>query len=282
MKQEQTYQITLLQYAYGPAFSNTMVYSGYGPMAGTTPTEYMVAVLRGGGETILIDCGYDSQRPVAHRESTAQHHQNYHHPAEVLRANGIPPEEVTGVILTHLHWDHADTLSCYPNAKIYVQKRELLGWIETLALPKAYDKLKVSVDLLDIQDCLNAIPEGRLILLDGDVEDLLPGIDIRAAPDGHSWAGNLVAVRTKDGTYVFTGDAAYVRENLLGIGGDGVLLPNGYNCGSVSNLLHTMDDILQMAGHDINKVIISHDIPVWELFDTTVSEPTGLKTARIG
>jgi glyoxylase-like metal-dependent hydrolase (beta-lactamase superfamily II) len=38
---------------------------------------------------------------------------------------GVSPGEVDYVILTHLHWDHADNNEMFPNAEFLVQKDEL-------------------------------------------------------------------------------------------------------------------------------------------------------------
>ena len=51
----------------------------------------------------------------------------------ILKKNGIKPEEVTKVLMSHLHKDHAGGICLendhsrlsLPNAKYYVQKREL-------------------------------------------------------------------------------------------------------------------------------------------------------------
>lgn len=281
MKSNQTYAITLVEYAYGPAFSNAMVYSGYYEMTGTTAVEYVIGVIEGPSGILLVDCGYDPQHEVAGRESRAQNHIKYQHPTKVLKKAGFNPEDVSGILLTHLHWDHADCLECFPNAKIYVQKDELFGWIETLSMPKEYNTLKISVDICDIKECINALGEDRLVLLDGSVEDLFPGIDITVAPNGHSWAGSLITVNTKDGKYTFTGDTAYVKDNILGGRHDGVSMPNGYNCGSVKNVLITMQDILRLAQGDMNKVLISHDIGVWDCFESITTPEDDLRIAYV-
>ncbi len=37
---------------------------------------------------------------------------------------GIKPEEVTDVVVTHMHWDHADGIDLFPKAKVWIQKDE--------------------------------------------------------------------------------------------------------------------------------------------------------------
>ena len=73
---------------------------------------------------------------------------------------GIDPAKVSKVLMSHLHKDHAggigpDRLS-FPNAKYYVQRRELAY---------AYEKGPSSY-MTDEPECLKSSPQ--LILLDGD------------------------------------------------------------------------------------------------------------------
>ena len=283
MKADATYEITLLEYAIGPALRNCMVFSGYAKMDGTTVVAYHVGVLRDKkNKILLVDTGYNYERPFSKKEADAQNHIMYRNPVEVLKKDGINPEDVDGILLTHLHWDHSGCIDKFPNAKIYVQKKELLCWIEALCGPKEFSVISTSVDIEDIKALMTAIGEKRVVLIDGDVEDLLPGIDIKVAEDGHSWASSLITVNTKDGKYVFAGDCAYTRENLVGVDNDGIIRPNGYNCGSVVNVIKTMKDIMDLAGNDINHVLLSHDCEIWDSFETVKSEEDGLRIVKIG
>ena len=83
------------------------------------PMDYFVWVLRCGKEVILVDTGYDEgeaglrDRPIHHR------------PAKAIEALGLKAEEISQVIITHLHYDHAGTLADFPNAKFYLQTAEM-------------------------------------------------------------------------------------------------------------------------------------------------------------
>ena len=56
--------------------------------------------------------------------------------------------------------------------------------------------------------------EGRLILSEDGMENIFPGIDLYLAK-GHSYGTQVVRVKTKNGRYVVTGDAAYTLENII-------------------------------------------------------------------
>jgi glyoxylase-like metal-dependent hydrolase (beta-lactamase superfamily II) len=73
---------------------------------------------------------------------------------------GIDPAKVTKVLMSHLHKDHAGGIGpqrlSFPNAKYYVQRRELAY---------AYEKGPTSY-MTDELECLKSSPQ--LVLLDGD------------------------------------------------------------------------------------------------------------------
>ena len=60
--------------------------------------------------------------------------EKYHHtliqtedmqPTNAVRNLGVAPEDISIIVNTHLHWDHCSNNDKFPNAKIYVQKREV-------------------------------------------------------------------------------------------------------------------------------------------------------------
>ena len=61
-----------------------------------------------------------------------------------------------------------------------------------------------------------------MIVVDGDRDDVLPGIDLRLAADTHTFGSMYVTVRN-DGAresqdaWVFAGDNVYTYDNLTGL-----------------------------------------------------------------
>jgi len=113
-------------------------------------------------------------------------------PVAVLSRLGVNPDEVTHVILTHLHWDHAGNNQLFSNAKIYVQKSELQFAVAPLRIQSgAYD--------------YDLIFKTRYEVVEGDTENLLPGVSVIATP-GHSPGSQSVIVDTEKGKYLIPGD----------------------------------------------------------------------------
>jgi N-acyl homoserine lactone hydrolase len=69
-----------------------------------------VVVVRAGSELIVFDTGPYAYRPILQGR---------------LRRAGIDPADVTKVVLSHLHWDHAANADLFPAADVIVHAREL-------------------------------------------------------------------------------------------------------------------------------------------------------------
>ena len=64
--------------------------------------------------------------------------------------------------------------------------------------------------------------------------NVLPGIHLRPAYDGHTYASQMVIVENQDksDTWVYCGDLAYTRTNLTGIDGSGIYIPERHRTGN--------------------------------------------------
>lgn len=147
---------------------------------------------------------------------------------------------VTGVIITHCHRDHVCNYPSFPNANVYVPGDDL-EWA------------------LDQPPGLSGVPEFHVRRLADDdrtcrvvdATELLPGITAMATP-GHTPGHMAYRVTGEDNDYLFTGDAAKNRAELLSgsidISRD---LPTGKK--SLSRLLEVARD------NPSNVVVCGHD-----------------------
>ena len=78
-----------------------------------------LATIVGNGRTFVVDLGFD------HIGAERRGRSIMRLPSEGLQMLGIDANNVEDVIVTHLHYDHAGDLSAFPNAKIYLQDREM-------------------------------------------------------------------------------------------------------------------------------------------------------------
>jgi glyoxylase-like metal-dependent hydrolase (beta-lactamase superfamily II) len=155
-----------------------------------------------------------------------------------------------------------------------------------MSLGKKFSFLTGAIDSADITRMVSAAKDGRLVVVDGDIENVLPGIDVHAALDSHTWGCMYVRVRN-DGkqdsadSWVFAGDLVYCQENLRGRNeGDGVYIPVGLATGSQFNLLMATDRMLGMVGNDTRRVIPVHEERLKDMFPSRLNKD-GLQVIEI-
>ncbi len=165
--------------------------------------NYYIWVVKGNDETFVIDSGVAP--PLAQEMGL----QGYVSPVHVLARMGIDASDIKKVVITHIHFDHANGIELFPNATFYIQEKEFNFWIKD---PLA--KKPPFLILSDLRGNANlAKLEGteRLVLLKGD-QVLLPGIELLLAP-GHTPGLQAVVVNTMKGTAIVGSDCAHIFKN---------------------------------------------------------------------
>ena len=157
----------------------------------------------GDGRTVLVDAGFYRDRFMQRWKPAG-----YQRPDTALRAAGVRAEDVTDVIVTHVHWDHMDGADLFPNARIWIQRAEYEHHIDTAG--RVRDR---AVDSLDAAMLAQLLRAGRLRLVDGDSVEVLPGIRVYTG-GRHTFASQYASVRTAQGTVVLASDNVYLYENL--------------------------------------------------------------------
>ncbi len=197
-----TYEIYALKYA-GPFTRPASMMVWFQDMDKTVQINYFIFVIKGGEETIVVDCGV---RPdlAAERQLAG-----YINPAEVLKRIGIDAGKVKHLVVTHIHFDHVSGIRLFPRANIYVQDKEFRFWIKD-PIAKRAPFLHVS-DLAANQYLKRLEGSKRLHLIRGD-RKILPGIELLLVP-GHTPGMQAVAVNTAQGRAIVGSDVAHLFEN---------------------------------------------------------------------
>jgi glyoxylase-like metal-dependent hydrolase (beta-lactamase superfamily II) len=183
-------------------------------------------------------------------------------PIRMLAELDVKPEAVTDIFISHAHFDHMGSIGKFQNAHIWVQKREILSWIEAMALPPQFGFLTAIINPDDLRDAFDASVEHRLTLLDGDKDNVLPGIHARFG-EGHTMGQQFIILETARGRLVVSGDCVYDGRNIKGHRNDGVYVPLANGVGSIWEQLKTMDRINTEIGGDLDRLIILHDSNRW-------------------
>ena len=183
-------------------------------------------------------------------------------PVRMLEEMSIKADEVTDIVLSHAHFDHMGSISAFTKARIFIQKREWLSWNEAMALPPQYGFLTAIINPDDIRAAFDAAVEHRLVLVDGDRDDVVPGIHVRLG-EGHTLGQQFVLIETARGRLVAAGDCIYSTLNLTGHKHDGVYAPLNNGVGSIWKQLETMDRINEEISGDFSRLIMMHDNDRW-------------------
>jgi glyoxylase-like metal-dependent hydrolase (beta-lactamase superfamily II) len=166
----------------------------------------MVWVLKGSdGRVVLVDSGFHVERFRANWDI-----RDYVTPAEAVARLGIRPEQVTDVVLTHIHWDHADGADFFPNATVWIQKDEY-AYYTGEAWQK--DRKGEGAEKEVVAKLLARNVAGQLRFVDGDAQAILPGVTCYTG-GRHTWASQYVAAETAKGPVVLASDNVYLYLNL--------------------------------------------------------------------
>ena len=165
----------------------------------------MVWALRSAqGRTVLVDAGFHRQKFIDQWKP-----RDFQLPSEAVRRAGIDPDSVRDIVITHIHWDHADGVDLFPNARIWLQREEFEYYVG----PRG-EALHPAIDSMVAAMYRRLYRDGRLQLIDGSDVEILPGVRVYTGGK-HTVASQFVSVRLAGGaTAVVASDNAYLYENL--------------------------------------------------------------------
>jgi glyoxylase-like metal-dependent hydrolase (beta-lactamase superfamily II) len=206
-------------------------------------------LLQNGTKNILIDTGMGSKwdnksvqiYDINQAESTLD--------SELLK-NGIKPEDITDVILTHLHFDHTGgstrmengkLVPAFPNAKYHVQKLNYEWGMN----PSERDRgsyLKDNFEPLAKEGILNFI-EG-----DADFDDEISFITI----NGHTFSQQLVKISDTSSTILYCCDLFPTTSHIK------IPYVMGYDLQPLVTI-QEKKKLLRIAAEDNWKLFFEHD-----------------------
>lgn len=182
---------------------------------------YSVFVLRLPGKLVLIDAGLGEatpddvdQAPWWFRLALGNAARPAKGLATVLRQAGFRPEDVTHVLLTHAHWDHAGGLRDVPQARVVMAPadadwilRESANFVEG-AMPLQFAGVAPRIERLAFK--------GPPMLGFAASQDVFGDGAVVAVPTpGHTRGSTSYLVQSGDGRrWLFVGDAAWVKEGF--------------------------------------------------------------------
>jgi glyoxylase-like metal-dependent hydrolase (beta-lactamase superfamily II) len=241
------YEVLAIRYATIPQFPVAGLIKG-ADESRKIDIAMMVWLVRGGGRNILVDSGFYRPQFFEHWKV-----QGFVRPDQAVALAGVKPEEVTDVIVTHAHWDHADGADLFPKAQIWIQKDEYTYYTGAAWQPGGQHG---GIDRDDLTALLHANTAGRLHLVDGD-QEILPGIRVYLG-GRHTYASQYVSVATTPGPVVLASDNMYLYENLE------KHVPIAQTFDAASNL-RAQDKMVELAG-EAKLIVPGHDPAVMTRF----------------
>ncbi len=170
----------------------------YGP-----DLDYFIWVVRRNDCTFVIDTGFSAE------SANRRKREHLRSPVEALRLLNIDPANVSDVILTHLHYDHAGYLDRFPSARYHVQDREVSYATGRLM---CHHFLREAYDLENALEMVRKVYAGRAVFHDSESE-VVPGLTLHRV-GGHTAGLQIVRVWTKRGWVVLAADAAHLYGNF--------------------------------------------------------------------
>jgi N-acyl homoserine lactone hydrolase len=147
-----------------------------------------LALIRVGRHIVLFDTGYYRLRqalPVA------------------LKDQGLSPDDVDTVFLSHLHWDHVMNVDLFRKAVVLIPRSEY-----------EYAKAIPSADWRTPRYVHEILSGLRIELLDDRDTELFPGVHTLYLP-GHSIGTQGLAVNTDNGVEVLASDIVWSAMNAI-------------------------------------------------------------------
>lgn len=189
-----------------------------------------ISLIRGHGRVMLLDVGsFGVRRPLK----------------EHLTRHGVAPDDVTDILLTHAHYDHAVNFTLFPNATVWIGEEEL-RW--AAAQPPGFNPLPE----LYVRELQSSVRVSRI----RPGESPLPGWCVLAAP-GHTPGSLVFLLEDAKSPVLFTGDAAKNRAELLGMRVD-ASMDHTASCAtlqSIWDIWRKTPGTLLVPGHDLSMVL---------------------------
>jgi glyoxylase-like metal-dependent hydrolase (beta-lactamase superfamily II) len=216
---------------------------------------FIVWALRPAGDTkhaVLFDAGFYRDKFLKVWKPT-----NFQRPSEAIAKIGLAPDAITDIIISHVHWDHLDGVDLFPRAKVWIQKAEYEHYVDDAGLPKAE-----AIDTADAAMLAQLKKAGRVMLIDGDGKEIIPGITVYTG-GRHTYASQYVGVRTAKGTVVLASDNAYMYENLAKHVPIGATFTPGDTIANVA-----AQDRMRHLASDPKLILPGHDPEIFTRFPT--------------
>lgn len=178
-------------------------YIGGDPHDRSGQLDFFVWAIVGKRKTWVVDTGF-THEVAAMRGRTLQRL-----PREGLELIGVDAAKVEDVIVTHLHYDHAGTLSDFANARFHLHDDEMAY---ATGRCMCHGVLRAPYHVDDVCTMVRKVYAEQVDFHDVD-EEVAPGISVHLCA-GHAKGLMSVRVNTRRGQVVLASDASHFYMNM--------------------------------------------------------------------
>ncbi len=209
-------------------------------------------LIMGNKRNILVDNGIGTKFSEKHQKIYKIDHSKYNLGSSLKRFN-LETKDITDVILTHLHFDHAggstyredgELKLTFPNATYYVQKANY-EWALTPNDKERGSYLK--------ENFVPVLEKGKLQLVEGKFE-LIPHIDVIIS-NGHTVGLQLVKVSDERNTLVYCADLIPTTSHIK------IPYIMGYDIEPLK-IMQEKKELLSLACDDSWTLFLEHDVMI--------------------
>ncbi|MEU8890409.1 N-acyl homoserine lactonase family protein [Streptomyces sp. NPDC048442] len=201
-----TYEVLALRFgthADRPARDNFLVDEGQFTQGTDMPMDFYFWVVRNEQHFLLVDTGFPEEMALRRGRTL------FRDPVDALTDLGVAAGDVSDVVITHLHYDHAGNLDRFPHARIHLQEEELQF---CTGPAMRHHIVRKPFEPVNVQAAVQRLFEGQLVLHRGEAE-VLPGVTVHSVP-GHTPGTQVVRVPTARGWVVLASDASHLWANI--------------------------------------------------------------------
>jgi len=263
-----TYKITAIKAGFQDcAASKVYLWDRYGVRALLQETWYKI---EGGDRLILYDGGFDDvdffnenaefypHWPKTTKRDPEMSHIWWKIPEDErfphqLKAYNIDRNDVTDLVISHLHYDHCSNIPAFPKANIWVHDRE---WTMTTdprnkrMFPPVLFPRHIMAHLINEVE-----PQGRFKLVSNTEEEIAPNVKVFWV-GAHTPGTQSIEIETDKGKVILTGDICFHYNHIE------YEIPIGF----LYSVYEWWDGIKEIKGRNPQIIVPSHDRKVFIKF----------------
>lgn len=201
---DEPFQVYVIEYAK-LIRDRSIIFLGGDAKGGPCDLSGVFYLIIGRGRKIMVDGGF-KQELAAERKADWKMC-----PSDAIKLMGVQPEEITDMIFTHFHYDHSGNIEKFPNARIYIQQREM-DYICGPSMGIRQAAMRNSIEIRDTHRLIDRLYKGDVEIIDGEAT-VCGGIELHLV-GGHSPGQQVLVVPTARGKVVLASDVAHLYANI--------------------------------------------------------------------